>query len=59
MLDELQSRPPSGAHLASIRDLGVQPVNEGVNAEGQGVLKNWQFGLQKHTSVQNIGLLPS
>lgn len=42
-----------GAHLASVGDLGVQPANEGSHAEGQGGLKNWQFGLEEHTSVQN------
>lgn len=59
MLDESSSRPSLGAHLASIGDLAVEPVNEGSNAEGQGILKNWQFGLQEHTRVQNISLLPS
>lgn len=47
-----------GAHLARAGDLTVQPANEGSNTEGQGVLKNWQFGLWEHTSGKDISLRP-
>lgn len=40
------NRRPSGApHLASIGELGVQPVDKGSNVEGQGVLKYRKLGL--------------